>query len=143
MKARVIKGLIDTGSAARDYIRLVCGGRQSPVKRVNEAKPREGAAEVLEAFRNHRRQQDSGYILTGKRVITAMDEQLRGYSSAGERFADWITKGCRVSISGDDRPFTVMAIWWDDEAIKVKDDQGHTYLVPFKIIGPWPKESDE
>ena len=25
MKARIIKSIIDTGSAARDYIRLVCG----------------------------------------------------------------------------------------------------------------------
>ena len=32
MKARIIKSLIDTGGVARDFIRLVRGRKESPVK---------------------------------------------------------------------------------------------------------------
>jgi hypothetical protein len=143
MKARFFKFTVSSGSAAREYIRLVCGNRQSLLRPVNVARTTEGAAEVLEAFRKNRRHSESDYILTGKRVIAAMNEQLREYRSAGEQFADWVTRGSRVSISGEDRRFTVLQILWDREAIRVQDDEGQEYVIPVSLIGPWPKESDE
>ncbi|MGO9570404.1 MAG: hypothetical protein ACLP5H_22965 [Desulfomonilaceae bacterium] len=143
MKARIIKSIISTGSVATDFIRLVCGRNQPPVRLVDEDKTRDGATELLEVFRNHRRKRVSDYILTGQRVITAMDEQLRDYRSAGEQFADWVTRGCSVGISGDDRRFTVIEMCWEEEAIRVRSDEGQDYVIPFSLIGPWPKESEE
>jgi hypothetical protein len=143
MRARVIKSIISTGSAARDFIREVCGSKSTPTPTVAETTRTAGASKVLEIFRNHRRQREPGYILTGRSVITAMDEQLRDYRSAGEQFADWVTRGSHVSVAGDDRRFTVIEIWWDREAIRVQDDEGHDYMIPFRLIGPWPKEDDE
>ena len=143
MKARIVRSLMETGSAARDFIRLVSGCKSSPVGLVTKDETLAGAPGVLETFRNHRRKRESDYILTGRRVITAMDEQLRGYRSAGEEFADWVTRGSHVSIHGDDRRFTVIEMCWEEEAIRVKDDEGHEYLIPFKIIGPWPNETND
>lgn len=148
MKARIIKGLIDTGSAARDFIREVCGGKQSPHKPVVEGETRERAADLLESFRNHRRPGESQYILSGKRVITAMDEQLCEFgwpffNSSGKQFADWITRGTVVTINGDPRRFRVLEIWWGYESIRLRDDQGNEFIVPWRIVMPWPVESDE
>jgi len=143
MKARIIKSIISTGSAARDFIRLACGREKSFSKPVAEDKIPTGAPLILESFRNQRRQRETDYVLTGKRVIKAMDEQLRAYRSAGEQFADWVTRGSHVSVGGDDRRFTVIELWWDRQAIGVQDDEGYDYMIPFSLIGPWPKESDE
>ncbi len=143
MRAKIIRDLIDTGSAARDFIRLVCGREKSSVRPVTDDKTREGATELLEIFRNHRRKRESDHILTGRRVITAMDEQLRSCGSAGQQFADWITKGSFLSLPGDDRRYEIVTILWEDEAIKVQDDEGHTYIVPWRIIEPWPIEDEE
>ena len=143
MRARIIKSLISTTSAARDFLCLVSGGKAKPATPIIEEETPTGASQVLESFRNHRRRGDNEYILTGSRVITAMDEQLRDYRSAGEQFADWVTRGSHVSIPQDDRRFTVIEIWWDDQAIRVRDDEGHDYKIPFTIIRPWPKEPDE
>ncbi len=76
------------------------------------------------------------------------DEQSRNTgwpyaSSAGQQFADWITRGSPVSVRGEDRRFTVLQIQWDQESIRVRDDDDHEYLIPFGLIGPWPIEDDE
>lgn len=64
-------------------------------------------------------------------------------NSAGQQFADWITRGSPVSVRGEDRRFTVLQIQWDQESIRVRDDEDHEYMVPFGLIGPWPIEEDE
>lgn len=143
MKARIINTLVSTGSAARDFIREVCGSKSTPAPTVAETTRTAGATKVLESFRNQGRQRETDYILTGKRVIKAMDEQLRAYRSAGEQFADWVTRGSHVSVGGDDRRFTVIELWWDRQAIRVQDDEGYDYMIPFSLIGPWPRENDE
>ena len=76
------------------------------------------------------------------------DERLRdtGWpyaSSAGQEFADWITRGSHISIRGEDRRFTVLQLQWDREAIRVRDDEGQDYVIPLGLIGPWPIEEDE
>jgi hypothetical protein len=142
MRARTVMSRINTGTAARDFIQLAQGGRQSTTIAISETATAE-AAEILESFRSHRRGPDPEFILNGNRVIRVLDEQLKDYRSAGEQFADSVTRGSHLAIPGDDRRFTVMEIWWEDEAIRVQDDEGHEYLLPFKVIRPWPKESDE
>ena len=142
MRARTVMSVINTGTAARGFIQLAQNRRRSPAIAIIE-NTTAGAAEVLESFRSYRRQPESDYILNGNRVIRALDEQLRDYRSAGEKFADSVTRGSHLAIPGDDRRFTVMQIWWEDEAMRVQDDEGHEYLLPFKVIRPWPKESDE
>ena len=76
------------------------------------------------------------------------DEQSRdtGWpyaSSAGQQFADWITRGSHVSVRGENRRFSVLRIQWDQESIRVRDDEGQDYMVSFGLIGPWPIEDDE
>jgi hypothetical protein len=142
MRARTVMSVINTGTAARDFIQLAQGGRQSTTIAISETATAE-AAEILESFRSHRRQPESDYILNGNRVIRALDEQLRDYRSAGEKFADSVTRGSYVSVRGEDRRFTVVEIWWDREAIRVRSEEGQEYVVPFKIIGPWPVEDEE
>ncbi len=106
-----------------------------------------GASEVLESFRNHGRQSWSQYILTGKNVITAMDEQLQdmGFvpyllSRDSKGFADRVTRGSFVSLPGDDHRFRVVKILWERESIRLRDDEGREYVVPWKIIKPWDEE---
>ena len=120
MRARIVRSLIDTGSAARDFIRLVCGRKSRPMGSPAGDETRTGAPQVLESFRNQRRQRQSDYILNGNRVIRALDEQLRDYRSAGEQFADLVTRGSHISIHGDDRRFTVIEMCWEEEAIRVR-----------------------
>jgi hypothetical protein len=147
MKARLIKNLIDTGSVARDFIRLVCGWKRAPASPMAQVETREKAQEVLESFRSHRRQRDTDGILTGKTVIRAMDEQLQDVgivpthlSSAGERFADWVTRGSLVSLTGDSRRFRVMRILWDRGSIRLRDDEGRVYVVPWELVRPYDEE---
>jgi hypothetical protein len=133
---------INAGTAARDFIELARGSKPTPANTVTKNTAAE-AEQILESFRINRRQPGAEYILNGNRVIRVLDEQLKDYRSAGEQFADSVTRGSHLAIPGDDRRFTVMEIWWEDEAIRVQDDEGHEYLLPFKVIRPWPKESDE
>ena len=142
MRARLIKSLIDTGAVARDFIRLVCRSKPTPEKRVVEDTDRAGASQVLEAYRSEKGPPEALGLLTGRRVIAAMDEQLRdtGWpyaSSAGQEFADWVTRGSFVSLPGDDRRYEVLKILWEREAIRVRDNTGAEYIVPWKIIRPW------
>lgn len=143
MRARIIKTILGTGSVARDYIRLVCGRKHVSESQGTEHGTPEGAPSILESFRNQRNQRESDYILTGKRVIRALDEQIKDYLSPAERFANWVTCGSYVSVDGDERRFTVMEIRWDRGAIRVQDDEGYDYVIPFSLIGPWPKEEDD
>jgi hypothetical protein len=147
MRARLITTLISTGTTAADYIRLVCGRKPTPVTPIIEEETPTGASDVLESFRNHGRQSWSQYILTGKNVITAMDEQLQdmGFvpyllSRDSRQFADRVTRGSFVSLPGDDHRFRVEKILWERESIHLRDDEGNEYLVPWKIIKPWDEE---
>ena len=72
-----------------------------------------------------------------------MDEQLRSDGPAGREFADWVTRGSPLSIAGDDRRFILMEILWDRESMRVRDDEGQDYVIPWKIVRPYPQESDE
>jgi hypothetical protein len=142
MKARIIKSIISTGNAARDFIREVCGSKPTPTPAVAETTTTAGASKVLESFRTHRRQLEPD-VLSGKNVIRVLNERLVGYITPAERFASEITRGSFVSIRGDDRRFIVLEMRWDRGAIRVQDDEGYDYMIPFRLIRPWPKEDDE
>jgi hypothetical protein len=143
MRARIFKSILNTGTVARDYIRLVCGRKHVSESQGTEDGVRAAAPNILESFKHQRGQRESDHILTGKRVIRAMDEQLQGYLSTAERFANWVTRGSYVSLPRDDRRFTIIEILWDREAIRVQDDEGYGYVIPFSLIGPWPREEDD
>jgi hypothetical protein len=143
MKARIIRGLIDTGSAARDFIRLVSGCKSSPVGLVTKDETLAGAPGVLETFRNHRRKRESDYILTGRRVIEAMDEQMTDFSvpfeftATARSLGKGIVEGSLVVIPGDDRVFRVLRIWYEHESVRIgdlEDPRGPQYVVPWRMI---------
>jgi len=143
MKARIVKSILDTGSAARDYIRLVCGRKQPSVRPVVEDEIPAAAPEVLESFRNQRRQQESGYILNGKRVIKAMDEQMGDFclpfefTATARSLGRGITEGSLVVIPGDDRVFEVLRVWYENQSVRIgdpEDPNGVQYVVPWRMI---------
>jgi hypothetical protein len=143
MRARIVKSILDTGSAARDYIRLVCGRKQPSVRPVDEDETREGATELLEVFRNHRRKRESDYILTGRRVIEAMDEHMTDFSvpfeftATARSLGKGIVEGSFVTIPGDDRVFRVLKVWYEHESARIADPEdlnGIQYVVPWRIL---------
>lgn len=143
MRARIIRSLIETGTAARDYIRLVCGRKPSSANLVTDDGISAAAPTILESFRDQTRQRETEFNVSGNQVIKAMDEQLQDYLSPAERFVNWVTRGSYVSVAGDTRRFTVMELWWDRQAVRVQDDEGYDYMIPFSLIGPWPREDEE
>ncbi|MGO9116847.1 MAG: hypothetical protein ACLQPD_04455 [Desulfomonilaceae bacterium] len=143
MKARIVKSLIDTGGAARDFIRLVRGRKQSCVKSSAENKKGNGASGVLEAFRIHSKADEPQYILTGKNVLRAMDEQMTElcvpfeYSVAAREVGRGIIKGSLVMIPGDDRVFEVVKVWYEYESIRIgdpEDPNGVQYVLPWNMV---------
>jgi hypothetical protein len=142
MRARIIRSMIETGSAARDFIRLVRGRKQSPVTPVTEDEIPAAAPEVLESFRNQRRQPESEHILNGKRVIKAMDEQMGDFclpfefTATARSLGRGITEGSLVVIPGDDRVFEVLRVWYEHQSVRIGDseDTEVQYVVPWRMI---------
>jgi len=143
MKARIVKTLIDTRSVARDFIRLVRGRKESPVKAATENKTQEGAAEVLEAFRKNTKADEPEYILTGKNVIRAMDQQMTDlcipfeFTSAAREAGRGIREGSCVMIPSDDRAFKVIKIWYEYQSIRIgdpEDPNGVQYVLPWNMV---------
>lgn len=142
MRARIVRSILDTGSAAKDFIRLVRGVKAEPLTPIIEEETPTGASEVLESFRNHRRQRESEHILNGKRVIKAMDEQMLDltlpfeYTATARSLGRGITEGSLVMIPGDDRVFEVLRVWYEYQSVRIGDseDTEVQYVVPWRMI---------
>jgi len=142
MKARFFTSLASTGNLAKEYIELTCGKKPIPLGRITKNTTAE-AAQVLESFRSHRRQPAAQYILNGKRVIKAMDEQLEDlglpfeFTSTARSLGKGIMEGSLVVIPGDDRVFRVLRIWYEHESVRIgdlEDPRGPQYVVPWRMI---------
>jgi hypothetical protein len=151
MRAKTFTCLARTGPVARDFIQSARNNKPSSAHPTTESTTAAGALKVLESFRNQRRQQESGYILNGKRVIKAMDEQMQDFSlpfeftATARSLGRGITEGSLVVIPGDDRVFRVLRIWYEHESVRVgdcDDPRGPQYVVPWRMIRLVQREGD-
>jgi hypothetical protein len=144
MKAKFVKSLIDTGSAARDYIRLVKNASSRAIKGMDQSHGRE-AKEILE---NIRELDDSSYGLdidiTGQNLIDQMGRDLEDmglipyfFSNAAREAREGISAGSHIRIPDDDRKFRVVSISRRNGSVRIRDASGNEYLVPWQLPQPW------
>lgn len=142
MRARTVISLINTGTAARDFIQLARGSKPTQVSAITENTSAE-AAEVLESFRSHSRRPGAEYILNGKRVIKAMDEQLEDlglpfeFTATARSLGKGISEGSLVVIPCDDRVFRVLRIWYEYQSLRIgdlEDPRGPQYVLPMSMV---------
>jgi hypothetical protein len=144
MKAKFVKSLLDTGSAARDYIRLIKNASSRAIKGIDESHGTE-AQEILESIRE---QDNSRYEvdidISGKNLIDQMDSDLDDlglvpyhFSNTARSAGAVISVGSPIRIPGDDRQFRTVAISTSEGSVRIRDASGNEYSVPWHLPRPW------
>jgi hypothetical protein len=123
--------------------RIIRKRKTSHVRPVAENQTPTDASEVLREFRIHSKADEPQYILTGKNVIRAMDEEMTDmcipfeYSVAAREAGKGIIEGSLVMIPGDERVFKVIRIWYEYESIRIADPddpKGVQYVLPWGMV---------
>jgi hypothetical protein len=152
MRARIINKLIHTGTVARDYVRLIKGGRHSPLKEADKQRGRE-AQDILESMRDQERPENDLEIdITGKVVIQQMDRDLKDfglvpyyYTDLARSRCEGICPGVYVRLLGDPsrRRYRTIHVSFSRQATRIKDAQENEFVLPWDMVEPCQNEGGD
>jgi hypothetical protein len=152
MRAKIIANVIGAGSVARDFVRLVKGWRNSPLKEAKEQK-RGGAQAILECMLDQEQPEgDLEVDISGKVVIQQMDRDLQDfeaipywYTDVARSRGEGICPGVYVIITSDSsgKKYRVTGVSFSRQAIRIKDVQGNAFLLPWELAEPCQREGNE
>jgi len=144
MKARIIRGLIETGTAARDFIRLVKNASSRAVKGMDESHGTE-AREILEFIEKQNPPDDLDINIQGKTLIDQMDRDFQDMGLIPYWFTDLarssgeaIHPGSHVFIIGDPsgKTYRTIQVSYDHQSVRVRDIEETEFVLPWEMVKP-------
>jgi hypothetical protein len=137
MRARLARNWMQSGHIARDYIRLVHESHSSST--TNSRSEGTSAHEILESLDDQSRTSPADFVVPVERLVTVLTESLQGMplaNSEGRIDGAKLFRGCKVRLVGiPERQFIIRDIYWDDQAVRVKELGTEVYyLLPWDCI---------
>lgn len=150
MNAKLCINRIRIGGPAWEFIRQVQNARHIPESETSAPEQAE-ARGLLESFHDANKppeEIDLGTI-TGEKMLQEMDRylvELRAlpyfFSDAAKSKGEGITEGSLVTLLGDERIFEVLRISYEQESVRLRDDDDNEFVVPWRLVRPLENEED-
>ena len=151
MKAKLYVNQMRIGGPAREFIREVENPRRTSVKETSEPKKAE-ALDILESFQDNDKDPneiDLG-IMDGEFLNRRLDKELTEFkvlpyffTDAARSKGEGISNGSYVRITGDDRNFRVLRVLYEQEAVRLEDENRNEFVVPWSLIRQKRSSPDE
>ena len=148
MKTRIYANHLRIGGSASEFIREVEGSHRTPVKENGEPKKVE-AFEILESFQENKKDPneiDLG-IMDGKFLNRRLEYGLKEFkviplylTDEARAKGEGIYEGSSVTLVGDERIFRVVCVLYEQEAIRLEDENRNGFVVPWGLIRPYKEE---
>ena len=142
MKTRIYANHLRIGGSASEFIREVEGSHRTPVKENGEPKKVE-AFEILESFQENNKDPneiDLG-IMDGKFLNRRLEYGLKEFkvipyflSAEARAKGEGISEGSPVTLVGDERIFRVVCVLYEQESVRLEDENHNEFLVPWGLI---------
>jgi len=118
------------------------------VKETKESKTTD-ATEILESFQENNKDPneiDLG-LMDGQFLNRRLDNELTEFkflpyflTDAARANGEGVFEGSLVSLLGDDRMFRLVRVLYEQEAIRIEDQNHNEFVVPWGLIRPLPEE---
>ena len=151
MKAKLYANQMRIGGPASEFIREVEDSRHTSVKETDAPK-KAGATKILESL--HKNDENPNEIdlgiMTGEFLNRRLDNELTEFkvipyflTDEARSKGEGISKGSYVRISGDDRNFRVLRVLYEQEAVRLEDENHNEFVVPWSLIRQKRSSPDE
>ena len=144
MKARLVTNAIQSGHAARDYMRLVYGSPNS--SSVDTGSKGQAAHELLRVFEEHNRPSPIEPVIPVRSLVSVLTHDMRGLGDFspgehGKTEGARLYVGCPVRVVGiPERKFFIREIFWDYEEARIHEIGTHIeYVFPWDCL-EFPQE---
>jgi|SRR5208283_2632773 len=142
MKPKIHASKIRIGGPAWEFIREVENSRHTSVKETDAPK-KDGATEILESF--HKNDENPNEIdlgiMDGEFLNRRLEYGLKEFkvipyflSAEARAKGEGISEGSPVTLVGDERIFRVVCVLYEQEAVRLEDENYNEFLVPWGLI---------
>ncbi len=144
MKARLVTNAIQSGHAARDYMRLVYGSPNS--SSLDTGSKGQAAHEILRVFEEHNRPSPIEPVIPVRSLVSVLTHDMRGLGDSspgdhGKMEGARLYVGCPVRVIGlPERSFVIREIFWDYKEARIHEIGTHIeYVFPWDCL-EFPQE---